>query len=563
MKSWIGIVMLLFCTGVALADYTIELQPGEQALIMAAKTATATATRTPTMTPTLTATATRTPTPTATLTATMTPTSTPTAVANCINITSPPDNDQVSGTIAIQVDDQCPGKWFQSLYVDGNKIGSFNPGAMTYDTTLVGDGQHSFKVTSQSQNPGSVELGSDTHTYIVRNVASPTATPTVVPTATPSAVSTGTVNITQGGTATAWRTYDGTNVKAKNIIVNASYVEVKNYDVSNQNNVVGVDVRGVQNVRITGLYVHELCREGIMVSSGASKIEVRGNRVVKAQQAGIHINGSYVTVDDNDISETQQYPMNAGGIYATCTARSGPDADCMRWFGSNQVVSNNYCHNIADDWGGPVNTTPHVDCIQTWGPLRDSRFTGNRCIYNNAFGNVDREFCEHEMLYGSTTTGLTFDHNLFVGGRDGCIFENPITGVIFTQNTAVGVLHRIGNFYTGGNTMTNNISYDVAPGSAAFYAPGGNSVTGNNRFNPSGQYGTQGGADYTETRLNPQFIFVPPGGMSGYGNPSGDYHLRPNTPVPNLGAYPLNGAMGWTPVMIQNPVDVVDPSEAK
>jgi hypothetical protein len=92
----------------------------------------------------------------------------------------------VSGTsVAIVTADNCTGAWYENLYVDGVGSGSFAPGKVVFNSTTVTNGTHQITVTSQSENPGSVQLGSASETLTVSNGAS-SGTTTATPTATPT-----------------------------------------------------------------------------------------------------------------------------------------------------------------------------------------------------------------------------------------------------------------------------------------------------------------------------------------------------------------------------------------
>ncbi|MGO9056380.1 MAG: right-handed parallel beta-helix repeat-containing protein [Candidatus Binataceae bacterium] len=321
--------------------------------------------------------------------------------------------------------------------------------------------------------------------------------------------------------------------------VGGSYIALQNWNISTQANQPGIHVMGsASHVWIENSYIHELCQEGVYVEPTTSYVTVQNNKIWRAEMAGAQMDGSNGTFSGNEVWDTQQYPSALGGIYAGCSKRSGADADGVRVFGTNQSVSSNYFHNIADDWGSARNLNPHTDCVQSWGPLAGLTYTGNTCAWSAPTSTADKEFCEFEALNGAKTTGLTFQNNVFINGRDGCQFESPITGVNFSNNTMVGVLNESANFNSVGNTVVNNISYDSGDGGDAAWcapnAPSGNTVTGNVRFNPSGTYGTYCSA-YSETRVNPLFVSVGTG-FASY--PQGNYHLQVGSPAIGKGAYP-------------------------
>ena len=116
----------------------------------------------------------------------LTPTPTPTPISSCISITAPGAGATVSGSsVAISTKDTCSGLWFENLYVDGSFSNSFAPGAVVFNSTTFSNGTHTIKVTSQSENPGSVTLGSASELLNIEN-GSATATPSPKATATPS-----------------------------------------------------------------------------------------------------------------------------------------------------------------------------------------------------------------------------------------------------------------------------------------------------------------------------------------------------------------------------------------
>ncbi len=129
----------------------------------------------------------RTPTPTPPPTVTLSPTpsaiptasATPTPSPGCVQITSPFVNATVSGSsVAITTQDSCVGNWFETLYVDGAFVSAFVTGQVVFNSTSVPNGNHLLQVTSQSQNPGSIQLGSAIVTLNVQNLsATPTPTP--------------------------------------------------------------------------------------------------------------------------------------------------------------------------------------------------------------------------------------------------------------------------------------------------------------------------------------------------------------------------------------------------
>ena len=157
-----------------------------------------------------------TPSPVPTLAPTTSPSPTPTPVSSCISITVPAPNTTVSGSsVAIGTHDTCSGLWFESLYVDGSHVSDFAPGAVVLNSSSFSNGTHTVEVTSQSENPGSVVLGSASEPLNIENGSatpaptasgvSPTGTPNPTVTASPVSSPTATPN----GSATATATPGG------------------------------------------------------------------------------------------------------------------------------------------------------------------------------------------------------------------------------------------------------------------------------------------------------------------------------------------------------------------
>ena len=99
------------------------------------------------------------------------------ALATCITIASPTSYSVVSGnSIPIHTSDSCPGMWFEALQVDGTPAGAFPAGQGMFNSTAKSNGNHVITITSQSENPGTVVLGSASITVNVQNTAQTPAT---------------------------------------------------------------------------------------------------------------------------------------------------------------------------------------------------------------------------------------------------------------------------------------------------------------------------------------------------------------------------------------------------
>ena len=103
------------------------------------------------------------------------------ALATCISIASPTSNSVVSGSsIAIHTSDTCSGMWFEAMQIDGTPSGAFAAGRGFFNSTAAANGNHVITVTSQSENPGTIVLGSASVTVNVQNNAQTPATSSCV-----------------------------------------------------------------------------------------------------------------------------------------------------------------------------------------------------------------------------------------------------------------------------------------------------------------------------------------------------------------------------------------------
>jgi sugar lactone lactonase YvrE len=90
--------------------------------------------------------------------------------AGCISILSPAANSNVTGIVALPTNDSCAGVHFEALVIDGVSKGAGATGTLTFDTTKLSNGPHTFTINSQSANPSTTVLGSAS---IVLNVLQP------------------------------------------------------------------------------------------------------------------------------------------------------------------------------------------------------------------------------------------------------------------------------------------------------------------------------------------------------------------------------------------------------
>lgn len=173
MKKWIILFLLVVCWSYAFSQECADT-PSYHVCVSSRSP-------TPSVVPTMS----NSPTSTGKPTPSPTPTSLPTAAPTCVAITSPSAGTFVSGsTVNVKTTDTCGGVWFENLYIDGVGSGSFVVGAAVFDSTKLTNATHTIQITSQSQNPNSVVLGSASIRVMVSNGSpTPSPTPAVITTA--------------------------------------------------------------------------------------------------------------------------------------------------------------------------------------------------------------------------------------------------------------------------------------------------------------------------------------------------------------------------------------------
>ena len=353
------------------------------------------------------------------------------------------------------------------------------------------------------------------------------------------------VNVTrsgQNGSPITLETVTGADVKLKNFTVDGSYWVLSGFDISNQTagdgvgNGYGIYVTGSASFdTIENNYIHDLCEEGLFMDPGVSHITVLRNRIFHAEMAGINLDGLNNLIQGNEVWGTSQYPANNGGIFSVCSARSGADADGMRFFGQNHVVKGNHFHDIA--FGSTENPNPHTDCWQTWGgsiTITNILFDGNLCrwpvIAQN--GDAGEEACEIEAL-DSAVSNITMQNNVFANMFQGLQIGAGVGPVSFLNNTfdhieQEAIIYQ--DARTSGDKVIDNIFFDVGAGSGPFITSCNPTIENNDFFMRSGSPGS--GCSFLSN--NP--MFVSNGDSTGLG---ADYHLQASSHL--IGAGVVDG----------------------
>ncbi len=249
--------------------------------------------------------------------------------------------------------------------------------------------------------------------------------------------------------------------------ITADFIRVTGFEITNHITLFresyGVYLHGSHD-EISDNYLHDLYHDGIMLagegnpnSSQVAHDLIKGNRIERAQNSGIHVEGRENLIEANEVSHTIQYPPGA-------PAWDGADADGLRFFGSGHVFRGNRVHDILfSDLG---NLDPHIDCFQSWGPAADILFEQNVCDIDPVGHDGDDEVAMIENSSGPVNH-LMFRNNIFMdlgagilaAGRAGeNITDLDVLNNTFYRINAPGVLLLAATTHA---TIENNAFYDV------------------------------------------------------------------------------------------------------
>jgi len=329
-------------------------------------------------------------------------------------------------------------------------------------------------------------------------------------------------------------------VVTKGFQVQANYVKVDSFEIGNiayvhhtsRNTGSGVYISGSNN-QITNNYVHNTPAAGIYLnSSGTSNNLVSGNRVAYGVECGIFVQGSNNLIASNDVSHTHSV--------------EGSDADGIRFFGTANIFRKNYVHDII--YAESPGDDPHIDAIQTWGPVDTVTFE------QNIFDIPDNEM-QGSMISISTNPvqNLTFRNNIFINGSktawgpainimgySGSSLGSTVVNVTVVNNTFIR---------TGGNnlaycvvlhdgvqnaTVTNNAFYNCGGRDFGYWSTnsffGGTAsnitVRNNSVFTTDGVAPSGGPSPNDVWMADPMFM----------NTATRNFHLQSTSPLINKGA---------------------------
>lgn len=153
--------------------------------------------------------------------------------------------------------------------------------------------------------------------------------------------------------------------------VTANHVRVAGFTITGgTGDAPGIELQG-QGIEIVDNVIVGPSGHGIACQRGSATCEdvlIAGNSISGVDGSGIVVFGVRVTVRDNEITGSVR--------------RKASDADGIRFFGSDHVISGNRIHEIFDR-GYANGDGPHTDCFQTFDesdtPSRDVLIEGNVC----------------------------------------------------------------------------------------------------------------------------------------------------------------------------------------
>jgi len=327
------------------------------------------------------------------------------------------------------------------------------------------------------------------------------------------------------------------------VLVLGSHVDIEALEVeANLEAPTGIYVDAATFVTVKDCYVHDCPMGGIDVSGStldalASDVTVVGNRIEHNGQWGIHVVGSRVRIEDNEVSRSVQHHPKGDPAWLT-----GQDADGLRIFGEHHTIVGNFIHDVADPADVEHNIDPHADCIQTWDRqhaggrpvMTDTLIEGNRCIITHPSGKG----IMMSALGETPCHDIVVRNNVFEFRDEGIeasqgLFANiTVHNNVFKANlddSPWGVsFHLAPN--ASGYEFRNNIMVDCDAQARKIDSPDGvishNLVWLSNGAQPAGTPGAQPNELWG---VDPMFVDYD-------GSVGGDYRLQPNSPAIDAGA---------------------------
>lgn len=332
----------------------------------------------------------------------------------------------------------------------------------------------------------------------------------------------------------------------RGITIRGDEIDIDGFEIeANLDTLTGVFVDGSSDVTVKNCFVHDCPRGGIDISGAsiddlADHVEVIGNHMHHNGQWGIHVVGSYVLVEGNEISDSVQHHPKGDE-----PGSSGHDADGMRIFGDHHTIASNYIHGVADPSDPEHNIDPHADCLQTWDRqdfggrpiMTDSVFEGNHCVIQHPTGKG----IIMEAMYDNPGHDITIRNNIFEFRDEGVdasggsfanifIYNNVFKAQLEDDSWGVAVYM---NASMANYDVRNNIMVDCHNESRKILSNDG-VVDYNLLWYSDGSAvpmmgNTPGPQAHELWDVNPMFVDYD-GGVGG------DFHLQPGSPAIDAGA---------------------------
>jgi hypothetical protein len=221
-----------------------------------------------------------------------------------------------------------------------------------------------------------------------------------------------------------------TQAKVYKFTVNmSSYVTIDNFEIESPDSTsqnIGVSISSSNHIDILRNYVHDTTSYGMNVSSSSDHIRLIGNTVDGVAQGGIGSSGTYILIENNNITDIVEHHNKRPRPEVT---GDGDDADGLRIFGSNITIRGNRIANFADRSGehgvlhGALSGLhPHADCLQT-------SYGGSQTVMHDVL--FERNYCQSthasskgimiDSLANNVSYNIVVKNNIFEV-MDGAIF---------------------------------------------------------------------------------------------------------------------------------------------
>lgn len=255
-------------------------------------------------------------------------------------------------------------------------------------------------------------------------------------------------------------------VRTAGFVVKADHVVIEGFTVSNRGRRnrdgrgMGIYLAGT-GLRIVRNTVVDTAGNGIgceTYPAGCADTVIAHNTVRGADGSGILVAGHHILVERNDV---------AGSVMI-----DAPDADGIRFFGSEITIRGNYVHDIFDR-GYPEANRPHTDCFQTFDNAKPP--TTAVVIEGNICDNVDHQCLVAGALVKGRSAVIKFRNNICGNNGSQAVLLWGFPFVEITNNLFLPSIRYFGVVLRSGSmnaTIMNNVflgmfrPYDVDESSA-------------------------------------------------------------------------------------------------